>query len=347
MRRFLDRLQGSGSGAILTRGAIGVFIIRIAGAGILFSLHVLLARLLGVSQYGIYVYVITWLNILAILCLLGFHTSLVRFIAEYKAKQQWSLLRGILRRSTQTVLAFSILVGVIVAVITLFLKKRLGSEQVITFYIASVLLPVFALCQLQEAALRALKCVVQSELLLRFIRPVLLALIVAGPFFWTKNSLSAANVMAGNIVAAVGVFLIGTVLLRKALPEPASQAKLAYAQKQWLKVSLPLLLIAGMHIILKRTDIIMIGAIWGPDDAGVYSAASRISDLVVFGLIAVEIREPLIVKVVEQSDNTPSSRVLSELLCEISHDGFYGQGVFNQPLVLIVFGQKFKRLLTR
>ena len=271
----------------------------------------------------------------------------MRFIAEYKAKQQWSLLRGILRRSTQTVLAFSILVGVIVAVITLFLKKRLGSEQVITFYIASVLLPVFALCQLQEAALRALKCVVQSELLLRFIRPVLLALIVAGPFFWTKNSLSAANVMAGNIVAAVGVFLIGTVLLRKALPEPASQAKLAYAQKQWLKVSLPLLLIAGMHIILKRTDIIMIGAIWGPDDAGVYSAASRISDLVVFGLIAVEIREPLIVKVVEQSDNTPSSRVLSELLCEISHDGFYGQGVFNQPLVLIVFGQKFKRLLTR
>lgn len=344
MRRFLDRLQGSGSRAIFASGAIGVFVVKVAGAGILFSLHVLLARLLGVSQYGIYVYVITWLNILAILCLLGFHTSLVRFIAEYKAKQQWGLLRGILRRSTQTVLAFSILVGVIVAVITLFLKKRLGSEQVIAFYIASALLPVFALCQLREASLRALKCVVQSELLLRFIRPVLLALIVAGLFFWTKNSLSAANVMAGNIVAVVGAFLIGTVLLRKALPEPVSQAKLAYAQRQWLKVSLPLLLIAGMSLLLNRTDVIMLGAILGTHKAGIYSAATRIGNLVIFGLMATNaIIAPLISELYSTRKHKELQRIVS----------LAARGVFAFTLlvsvglailgkyVLSLFGQEF------
>jgi O-antigen/teichoic acid export membrane protein len=289
VRRFLDRLQGTGYGAVLARGALGVFIVKITGAGVLFGLHVLLARLLGVSQYGIYVYAITWISILAILCLLGFHTSMVRFIAEYKAKQQWGLLRGIIHRSTQVVLVFSILASIIGVAVIWFLRQRLSDEQAATFYIGFGLLPVFALCQLREASLRALKYVVQSELLLRFIRPVLLALIVAGLFFWTKNSLSAANVMAGNIVAVVGALFISTVLLRKALPEPASQAEPAYAQRQWLKVSLPLLLIAAMHIILKRTDIIMIGAILGPDDAGIYSAASRISDLVIFALTAINI----------------------------------------------------------
>lgn len=287
VRKFLDRLQGSGSGAVLARGAIGAFIVKITGAGVLFGLHVLLARLLGVGQYGIYVYAITWLNILAILCLLGFQTSLVRFIAEYNVKQQWGLLRGILRRSTQIVLSFSILVGIIAAIIIFFLRHRLSGELAIAFYIAFGLLPIFALCRLREAALRALKHVVQSELLLKIIRPALLAAFVAFLFMTVSNSLRATHVISCNLAVLVIVFFTGTVLLHKALPEPASQAEPAYAQRQWLKVSPPLLLIAGMHIILKRTDIIMIGAILGPDDAGIYSAASRISNLVVFALMAI------------------------------------------------------------
>jgi len=56
VRKFLDRLQGTGHGAILARGALGTFIVKVAGAGLLFGLHVMLARLLGVEQYGIYVY---------------------------------------------------------------------------------------------------------------------------------------------------------------------------------------------------------------------------------------------------------------------------------------------------
>ena len=285
---YLDKLKyNSGHGAVLARGALGALIVKIAGAGLLFGLHVMFARLLGVDEYGIYVYAITWIDILAILCLLGFPTSLVRFIAEYKAKQQWNLLKGIVHRSNQIVLAFSILVGMIAAAVTLLLKERTTVTAVVTFYIGFGLLPVFALSRLRQASLRALKIVVQSEMLLLVIRPVLLGLIVLGLSITIGGSLTAAHVMAGNFTAVAGVLFIGTVLLRKALPKSASEAKLAYAQRQWLKVSLPLLLIDGMQILLKRTDIIMIGAILGSDNAGIYSAASRISNFVVFALMAI------------------------------------------------------------
>ena len=285
---FLNKLKSdSGHGAVLARGALGAFIVKIAGAGLLFGLHVMLAQLLGVDEYGIYVYAITWINILTILCLLGFPTSLVRFIAEYKAKQQWNLLKGIIHRSNQIVLAFSILVGIFAAAVTLLLKERISVAVVVTFYIGFGLLPVVALSRLRQASLRALKNVVQSEMLLLVIRPVLLGLIVLGFFITLGGSLKAAHVMAGNFTAVVGVLFIGTILLRKALPKSALEAKPAYAQRQWLKVSLPLLLIDGMQILLKRTDIIMIGAILGSDDAGIYSAASRISNLVVFALMAI------------------------------------------------------------
>ena len=204
MRKFLDRLQGSGNGAVLARGALGAFIVKITGAGILFGLHVLLARLLGVTQYGIYVYAITWINILAILCLLGYHTSLVRFIAEYNAKQQWAKLRGILRRSSQAVLAFSIFVGIIAVAIIFFLRHRVSTELATAFYIGFALLPVFSLCRLREAALQALKCVVQSELLLRVIRPLLLGLIVAGLFFWTQAQFTQNNTHFAHKQLALG-----------------------------------------------------------------------------------------------------------------------------------------------
>ena len=313
IKAFLNKLRYStGHRAILARGALGAFVVKITGAGVLFGLHVLLARLLGVSQYGIYVYAITWINILAILCLLGFHTSLVRFIAEYKAKQQWGLLQGIIRRSTQAVLAFSILVGIIAAIIIFFLRHRLSGELAIAFYISFGSLPIFALCRLREASLRALKHVVQSELLLKIIRPALLAAFVGFLFMTVSNSLRATHVISCNLAALVIVFFTGTVLLQSKLHKDVHKAKPEYTQKQWLKVSLPLLLIAGMHIILKRTDIIMIGAIWGPDDAGIYSAASRISDLVVFGLVAINsILSPMISELYHTNRKQELQRIIT------------------------------------
>jgi len=312
MRKFLDRLQGSGNGAVLVRGALGVFIVKITGAGILFGLHVLLARLLDVEQYGVYVYAITWINILAILCLLGFQTSLVRFIAEYNAKGQWGMLRGIIRKSSQFVLSLSIIAGIVGAIIILSLEKGIGSDLAVTLYIAFALLPILALSHLREACLRALKHVVQSEVLLRVIRPTLLGLIVITLFFLLRGTVKAAYVMAGNVLAVAGVFIAGTVLLRRALPESACWAEPAHRERQWLRVSIPLLLIAGMHIILRRTDIVMLGMLSGSQDAGIYSAASRISDLVVFGLVAINsILAPMISELYHTGKKRELQRIIT------------------------------------
>lgn len=64
IKAFLNELRYStGHRVILVRDALGVLIVKIAGVGFLFGLHVMLARLLGAEQYGIYVYVTTVVNI--------------------------------------------------------------------------------------------------------------------------------------------------------------------------------------------------------------------------------------------------------------------------------------------
>jgi O-antigen/teichoic acid export membrane protein len=46
--------------ALLARGAIGSLAVRLASVGLVFGLQVLLARVLGVDEYGRYVYVLAW-----------------------------------------------------------------------------------------------------------------------------------------------------------------------------------------------------------------------------------------------------------------------------------------------
>jgi O-antigen/teichoic acid export membrane protein len=287
MRQLWRKLQTDKSGAILARGAIGSFVVKILGAAIAFGLHILLARLLGVTQYGIYIYALTWINILVVASLLGLNTSLVRFIASYKAQERWGLLRGIIRRSTQFGVVFSLVISGIGVIVVLTLRNRIGQDEAATFGVALILLPVLVLVRLREASLRALKRVARSELPFRIIRPLLLAAVVSGLYLYLRQSLQATQAMTGNLIAVFVALLIGTVWLFKELPQQVRDAQPVYAEKEWLRVSLPLLLIDGMLVVLKQTDIIMLGAIRGPDEAGIYSAASRISNLVVFALAAI------------------------------------------------------------
>jgi len=312
IRGLWRKLQADANSAIVARGAIGSFVVKILGAAIAFGLHILLARLLGVSQYGIYIYALTWVNILVIASLLGLNTSLVRFIAAYKAQEKWGLLRGIVHRSTQFVIIFSLLIGGIGGIVVWFLRSRIGQDQAATFGVALILLPVLVLVRLREASLRALKRVVRSELPIIIIRPLLLAAILSGLYFYLRQPLQATQVMVINLIAVFAALVVGTLWLVKELPEQVRDAQPIYAEKEWLKVSLPLLLIAGMHLILKHTDIIMLGAIRGSDEAGIYSAASRISDLVVFGLLAINaILGPMISELYSTGKNEELQRIVT------------------------------------
>jgi len=332
--KLITALRGPGHGATLARGAIGVFVVKVAGAGLLFGLHVMLARLLGVEQYGIYVYVWTWITILAILCLLGFQTSLVRFIAEYNIKQQWGLLRGILRKSEQFVLGFSLLISIAGAVVVRGLDDRISNELAATFYIALCVLPVFAFARLREASLRALKHAVQAELLLQVIKPVLIGVVVVALFFWLGGGFKAPYAMAANFAAVLITGIIGTVFLHKLLPKSAGQTPAEFANGQWLKVSLPLLLIAGMSIILRRTDILMLGALKGSEQAGIYSAASRISDLVVFALTAIN---AILAPMISELYHTGQKEKLQKIITLAARAIFVFTLVIS--IILIVFGK--------
>ena len=95
----------------LARGAASAFVINVLTTGLAFVTQILLARFLGPAGYGIYAYVIAWTTVLALCATLGFETGMLRFVAAYRARQQWSLLRGILRYALRRVSLAGLVIG--------------------------------------------------------------------------------------------------------------------------------------------------------------------------------------------------------------------------------------------
>lgn len=279
---------GDDGTAVALAGAAGrMFVVMAFGTVIAYGVNVLLARAMGAGRYGVYAYVLTWASILILFCSMGLGLSIVRFGAAYKAKQEWGLLRGLLRRSDQLALLASITVGSLTAMVVWALSPRLSAGLCRTFWIASALLVLQAFLQLRQATLRALGHVVLGNIIVLILRPALLAAIVGVVFVANPSLIDGPVAMAANVLA-VGVCLIAGVLaLRRVVPGPVPQAVPGFRDCEWLAMALPVLLTSGTLLVQQRTDTVMIGAMIGTREAGIYSVVTRNATLMVFAITAV------------------------------------------------------------
>jgi O-antigen/teichoic acid export membrane protein len=96
-RAMLGGLLGGSSEASVTRRlAATIFVIRIVSAALAYLSQILLARWMGGSDYGVYVYVWTWVLLLRSMMDFGISASAQKIIPEYRTAGEHALLRGFL-----------------------------------------------------------------------------------------------------------------------------------------------------------------------------------------------------------------------------------------------------------
>ena len=269
----------------MIQGTGGTFILRVTSAGLGFVTSLVLARVLGAESYGSYAYALSWVSILVIPAMMGGPQLLTREISQYKSKQNWSALRGILRRSDQAVLAVSLGISLVGVLVTEFLGEGLDPQTQTALRVAALLLPPFAFVRIRQSSLRGLGHVVKAQLPQKLILPVLfLALVGLGYFY---GSLSAPVAVGMRALAAGVALLVTSILLRRYLPDRYSEASYEFNTSEWLRSALPLLLIAGANVVNQRVSVIMLGSMVGSEAAGIFDAARRGVGLVAFSLAAV------------------------------------------------------------
>ncbi len=246
-----------------------------------FVLAVLLARFLGSRGYGIYALAFAWSTLLGVPAILGLNTFLVRGIAVYEVRKQWSLMKGLLFRTNQLVLLTSttIAVGGAIVAVTWLSPSFRGP-----FCVAMLLVPITALTLLRQGAMQAFGRVVRGQLPEYLIRPLLI--IVGVVALELVGRLTPTTALGANVTGVAVAFVVGAVLLRRALPTALRTVRPEFATREWLRASLPMMLIAGVWMANNNITTLLVGALDGPRAAGVYSVVQKGAEVIVILLYA-------------------------------------------------------------
>jgi O-antigen/teichoic acid export membrane protein len=148
-----------------------------------------------------------------------------------------------------------------------------------------VTIPFMVAANIQGARIKAIHRAPVAQFFI-FLSPllVLISIIILTHF---HISLTSTDVLVINISSIIIIIFFQFYLLRKAL-YPKIKATIQKVEvSNWLKVSIPLMLIAEFQMLLTKTDILMIGSLVSTQAAGIYNIATKTATIVSFILVAV------------------------------------------------------------
>jgi len=344
---------------LLRRGASGALLVQVGGAGFSLIVNVLLARLVGKSQYGIYAYAMSWVSVLVVLAMLGQSSSVVRFVPIYLHRKDWGALRGLRHGASGIVLAGSIAIMLAGAALVLALHDRMGSATLQTMLASFLLLPLLAQLGLNGGFFRGYKRAVSSGAYNSLVRPVFLiglVLVLALPL---GLRLDASGIMLANVVAALAAVGCSEWHLSRAWPAAAKHVEPSYEPRAWFKLGRQLFLLAAIGIVSNRVDVLILGGFAGADEVGPYYAAVRLAAIAAYGLTAVNtILAPMIAESYAADDHATMASlvhhaarltfvVTAAVAIAIAIAGYWVLGLFGKgfaeaayiPLLIILAGQ--------
>src|SRR3979409_1919687 len=153
---MLGRVLGGSSEASLTKRLAGtIFIIRVVSAGLAYLAQILLARWMGGSDYGVYVYVWTWVLLLGSMMDFGISASAQKIIPEYRTSGEHALLRGFLSGSRWMTFVVSAVVSMLLAGAVKMLSPYIDASAIVPLYIGCLTLPAFVVANTQDGIARS------------------------------------------------------------------------------------------------------------------------------------------------------------------------------------------------
>ncbi len=281
MARLRAILGGSGEASLTRRLAGTVFIIRVVSAALAYLSQILLARWMGGSDYGIYVYVWTWVLLLGSMMDFGIAVSAQKLIPEYRASGEQALLRGFLSGSRWMTFLVSSIVSLLLAGIVKLSSPWIEPGAVVPLYIGCLTLPAFVVANTQDGIARSHDWMRLGLMPQFVVRQSLIIGLTAGAFALGFNLGATAAMLAS--AAAVWIAMIGQLIaLNRRLGDTIEAGPKAYDFRGWLAVSLPILMVEGFYLLLSYTDVLLLQQFRSSEEVGVYFAVVKTLALVSF-----------------------------------------------------------------
>lgn len=240
-------------------------------AGLLFT--VIVARILGPEQYGVFAFALAVISILTIPAVFGMPALIVRETAKYEIRKDYESIKGLWYWSSRLTLKISLIIVFFVAAYYYFKIGVFNSEKNEALILGVLSIPIIAMLALKNAALRGLRKVILGQLPEQVIKPSVMLVIVSLSIFVGMDNLASFDAMM-LYVAGVSIALIASSrMLSKKKPMEINSVEKRIENKAWLKSVVPLAVVGGLDLILHQTDIVMLGIMSDADQVGVYKIA--------------------------------------------------------------------------
>ncbi len=272
--------------ALLRRKGAATLMLQAGGLALMFLAHALLGRAAGPANYGVFAFTIALVNLALVVGKAGQDSVVLRYAPIYAGSGQWANLRALLRWSTGYALAGSLLV--LAPIVAWWLRSPADTQFGRALAWGMVALPLLAMGAVRSNALMGLGRVVAAQAPEVVIRPLVLICVAATALLGSR-ALSGPAAVAAYAAAAALAFLLGTWLLGAMLNKAAGQSQSSELPVAWVRFGVWMILVTGAYQAFGQVDLVMVGLLLTKQEAGVYAAASRLSVLVQYGLIALQI----------------------------------------------------------
>ncbi len=267
--------------SLLKKGAV-VLLAKLVGTALSFLFVFLLARFLGVSDFGAYFLLFTIISIAAVFSKWGLDIFLLKKVASEKKKSFFEVKRYVYS-SLVFVFVLSFLLMLIlkgmIPVLSNVLFDSIKIVKAFELFLWSII--PFSLMYVASESFKSIGRPVLAILLQNIIIPFISILFLLVMYYFYKVSLNVAVI--GYLIGVLFAFILTVVFIVKEYPYESFK-RVSFKKLYYL--GQPMLLISSGALIMSWTDILVLGVFETEFEVGVYVVATKIVVLTSLVLVA-------------------------------------------------------------
>ena len=286
-----DAASGSRRLRALARAASGTFALNVFNTVATFIFTAVLARAMGVDDFGIFSWVTATVYLLTVPAILGADRLLVRDVAVELGRKSYPRVRGLIRWTSTLVFAISVAIAVGGSLIYFVTGDGSSSASVTAFslIVGLAALPFVATARTGQAALIGFGQIVRAQVPEQVLRPAVFLVLIVATLGVVSRPLDAPLVVTLYGAAAAVSLVAMVVLLTRKSNVVLAGASAEYDRRKWTAAAIALALLSGTMILNSQTGIVLLGILDTPAQTGIYAVAQRAAQLIAFPLLAVNI----------------------------------------------------------
>lgn len=312
IKRFSSYFARGGLGPTLVRALIGSAGIRIVGMAFGFLVGVQLARGLGAAGYGVYGVAMSIISMVMIPTEFGLPQLITREVASAQVRQDWSLIRGILKWANSIVILLSLAMAFAGLVVWLLFHEKFSEDVAYALLPGLFLIPLVPLSNLRGAALRGLQKIVRGQLPDVICRPIVFSLLLLIASLFLPMGLTPAVAITMQVLAAAVTLMLASFMLKAILPTIQNKEMPIKNAKAWLYSAFPMALTEGMRMLNSNVSILLLGVLSTSVTVGIFRVATAMGILFTMPVTLVHIvSAPVISRLYAAEDYQRLQRMLS------------------------------------